>query len=447
MKFVYLILMICTTSLWADWGKKQKLYYAIEMNNKLVGYAAITIGSDIQGNPVAQSTVHAKMTLVGGFADYEHKEKVKFSAEHKPYFYDNTFTQGQTKGGAITYITEGKARIISRSGGGLRNIKIPTQTEYEVYPYYNFLKSFKGEKRSYSIFNDLLKKVENISYEKLREEQISLSGKSYQATVFLRTNKDSKEQETLWIDISNGQVLKSQSTGSTISLSNISIIDKIQGLEKGVSYTEPRLFSETGWQQNKIYKYRYSYGGKDVGSDSFSLSYDEETEVSSFHSKISIKGLETTTKWQIKKDMQPLIYELKGKHDGNKYFQSCKFQENSVLQKFSKNGNEGKQTIKFKGKIRLFAENSTGLFASLLSIIPLRKQSVIVFDLFNATTGKVVLMKVKVTKPEVIVHNERKVRAWKMEILLGRKSIHAWVDLSGLLIKKQQGASTIERIE
>ena len=58
---------VCMGLLFADWGKEQKIYYAIEMNEQLVGYAAIEISKDVQGNPLCTSSVYARMTLIGGF--------------------------------------------------------------------------------------------------------------------------------------------------------------------------------------------------------------------------------------------------------------------------------------------------------------------------------------------------------------------------------------------
>ncbi|WP_372365451.1 hypothetical protein [Candidatus Uabimicrobium sp. HlEnr_7] len=443
MKYLILI-FICNALLLADWGKSHKLYYAVEMNNQLVGYATIDISKDPQGNPLCQSEVYARMTLVGGFANYKHNEKVKFSANYRPYFYENNFEQGQMKGGAITYITEGKARIISKSGGGLKTLKLPSQVQFEVYPYYSFLRTFSGKKHSYPIFNDLLKAVHTVSYEKVGTETITAGGKQYSATVFTRSNQDLAEQEKLWIDITTGQVLKSKSSSSTVYLASKSVIDKVISIPKSVRYVNFKSLENTTLQENKIYKYRYLHNGKDIGNDSFSFRRNKSTY--SFHAKLNIKSLQTTTMWQVKPNLEPIFFDLKGSGEGVSYAQTCKFKSTEIIQTYAKNLKQQTKKIKKQEGIYLFSASNIGIFSMFMSAVPLKKNNIIVTKVFNATIGKFVSMKCKIIGEEKIFHNNKEVNTWKIDILLGSEVIYAWIDTSGNLLRKEYKQMIVELI-
>lgn len=431
---------VCVGLLFADWGKEQKIYYAIEMNEQLVGYAAIDITKDAQGNPLCKSSVFARMTLIGGFADYKHEEKIKFSAEYKPYFFDNSFEQGRTKGGALTYVTEGRARVISKSGG-LRTVKLPLQTNFEVYPYYHFLRNFSGNKRDYPIYNDLLKKVQTVSYEKVGTEKLNFYGKSYNTTIFSRSNQDSGEQEKLWIDIGNGQVLKSKSTANTIYLANSSVVDQVESIPKNVRYVSLNNLSSLAIEKDKIYKYRYLYNGKDIGSDLFSFRKDEWY---SFDAKLNIQGLSTTTKWKLAENGLPKMFDLKGSSKETHYSQTCQFEDDRVVQTFAKNAQKNKRKRKIDGKVYLYTTSNIGVFCSLVSSIPLAKNNVAILKLFNAATGKFLLMKCKIVGEEKIFYDNRQVETWKMDILLGREVVYVWVDKNGIVLRKEQGNMIVE---
>ncbi|BBM86986.1 hypothetical protein [Candidatus Uabimicrobium amorphum] len=434
----------CLGLLFANWGKEQKIYYAIEMKEQLVGYAAIEIAKDPQGNPLCKSSVYARMTLIGGFADYKHEEKIKFSAEYKPYFFDNNFEQGTTKGGAITYVTEGRARVIAKSGG-LKTIKLPPQIQFEVYPYYNFLRNFAGKKRDYPIYSDLLKKVQTVSYEKLGTERLNFYGKSYNATVFSRSNQDSGEREKLWMDISNGQVLKSKSTASTIYLANSSVVDQVESIPKNIKYVSLKSLSSSVMKIDTVYKYRYLYNGKDIGSDLFSFRKDEQ--MYSFDAKLNLQGLNTTTKWKLADSVLPNMYSLKGSDKDTQYSQTCKFSEDEIVQKFAKNARKSTQKKKLESKTYLYATSNMGLFCTLISSIPLAKDNVAILKLFNATTGKFLLMKCKVVGEEKIFYNNRQVKTWKIDILLGREVVYAWVNSAGMVLRKEQGNMIVELLD
>lgn len=430
------------TVIFADWNTVEKVYYKLEINETLVGHLSIDITKE-NFEIVVNSSVLARLNLVGGLFDYRYTEKVKLDEKNKPYFYRNSLEKDNIKTSSIIYITEDSARIISKPKGGLKSIKFSENIFFEVYPYYTFLKNFGQKKsKSYAIFNELDKKINHVTYEKMGSERLFLGRKSYQTTKFRRINES--EEGFLWIHTPTGLVVKSKSGGNLISLSTKNIINKVNKIPNVVKLLQLKPLDAKRWQDDKVYKYRYLSSGKDLGSNTFNIHVDKETGVYFGNAKLKIGNFKRETKWQIKKNFMPQSYEEKGEKKETKYSLQYQFFRDYISQKMLKNAKSRSVTIPKKNNLYLFEKNNVSLLAMILSRVPLQEKIALSLDIFNPSSGRQDNLEIKIIAHEDIIYKEKTKKCWNLQLKTKNGFSNVWLDELGNLIRKKTGRLIIE---
>ncbi|BBM81999.1 transglutaminase-like domain-containing protein [Candidatus Uabimicrobium amorphum] len=229
----YLILVVVSLSfLMADWSQKRSLYYKFSMNNQVMGYVEVQVLPKSDHVEV-HSRTFIQASLMGQSFDVKATEMMKLSSDGKRQYFDSNVTQGETQLGSTVSIKDGFIHFTSKSGGEEKKIEAAGVT-FESYPYYrNIVKDLgDGQKHTYRVFSDQTGEVEDVTYQKKREEEITLAGKKYQAIVASYYNKNSGQTQEIWYEVESGCVLKTQLPGNVeIAIADPNILGKIKRVE------------------------------------------------------------------------------------------------------------------------------------------------------------------------------------------------------------------------
>jgi len=138
-----------------------------------------------------------------------------------------------------------KAYITQNMGGGTKEVLFPKDavlSDFYLYPrvWEDFANSEIHQKQ-YKILDSFDRELQLHTFTKIKEEKITLAGKTYDSIVFDILNHEIGGKQQIWIDAADGKLLQQKVLNSTISLSDKSIKNKL----KRVSLDD-HIFADVG---------------------------------------------------------------------------------------------------------------------------------------------------------------------------------------------------------
>ena len=186
-----------------------------------------------QSHVEVHSRSFIQASLMGQNFDVKTTEVVKLSSRGERLFLDSDILQGEAQLDATVTVKDGFVYFTSKSGGETKKVEM-TGITFESYPYYRDLVNHlqDNKEHTYKVFSDETGDVHDITYQKKREEEVVLAGKTYMAIVASCYNKSNGQSQEIWYEKKSGCVLKMQLPGNVeISLAQPNILGKIKRVE------------------------------------------------------------------------------------------------------------------------------------------------------------------------------------------------------------------------
>jgi hypothetical protein len=217
--------------------EKEKVYYGIEINGTLCGYAEFDLSpleKDAGKLVLVKEQVFIMLTALG----MEFDSRVKLTYHVDPAtgmfaYHDSDVKQGHIEMGSTVHVHGDTIRFKSTLSEDEKLIPISPGVLLEntlLFPHLirDFVK--RGmEQNTYDFFNVRDAEVQKTTYTKVGTEKIKLAGKKYEALVLDQVQHKTSLKIKWWIDIESGRMLKSIPIGNrVIYLAKPSIVKKIE---------------------------------------------------------------------------------------------------------------------------------------------------------------------------------------------------------------------------
>jgi hypothetical protein len=254
----------------ADEGQAEKLYYAIEQDETICGYAEVTIFNvDIDGREVLQLEDVIKLQISALGAPVETNLHFVYHIDPltgKFFYHTSDIEQATVKMGATFRIENDTAFITSEPDARVEKVALPAEVVLEnPIIFGHLIEDFADnnlDEKTYQVFDVVDGIVHDMTYSKLGDEPIELNGNSYDAVVVKQLNHASGIKSRLWINKENHYLLRAELPGRTLYLAEESVKDKITTASidddlfarvgvviddiKGISYMKVRGIMEPG---------------------------------------------------------------------------------------------------------------------------------------------------------------------------------------------------------
>jgi len=217
--------------------EQEKLYYGIEINGVLCGYSEISLSpmvKDGKDMTLLKQKVFAMLSALGSKFNTEVKLTYHIDpATGKFTYHDSEIKQGPVQLGSVIHIEGDTARFTSTPGNKETIIKLPSDVVLEnTLSFPHLIRDFvedKMNKASYEIYEVREVEVQKSTYTKAGTEELELAGKSYNAVILDKLNHKTGLKVTMWLDVENGYVLKTVTSGNRVSyLADPSVVNRIK---------------------------------------------------------------------------------------------------------------------------------------------------------------------------------------------------------------------------
>lgn len=238
-----LILFIATAAISAviqaavPWLDDDTIYYGIEVNGVLCGYAELKISSMEKGGKeliLLEERIFVMQKALGMEFDSEIIMAYHIDpATNQFTFHENHIKQGQVEVDMTVSIEGDTALVTSTLSSGEKTVPLSPDVILDNPLYRPFLvRDFveKGlEEKTYSFLEIREGAVQKTTYKKIGSERMELAGKTYNALVLEGVNQDIGLKIKWWIDSDDGRVLKlSPINNRVIYLADRSIVERIE---------------------------------------------------------------------------------------------------------------------------------------------------------------------------------------------------------------------------
>ncbi|MHC5039287.1 MAG: transglutaminase-like domain-containing protein, partial [Planctomycetota bacterium] len=184
--------------------------------------------------------------------------------------------------------------------------------------------------------------------------------------------------------------------------------------------------------------YHYLLNGTEIGTEVFRIEKEEKfQEKEAFHvtEKISLQGLEATSRAVLARDGSPLKFHVAGKARGQDYEIDCTFQEREVKVAVQKGEVEFDRTIRLPANVLLFDNNHLGLFTMLLSRLPLKEGATFNVSAFHPSSLNVLPLAVTVGAASKIKVREVEYEAFEVTVKVATSTLTFSVTAEGLIVR------------
>jgi hypothetical protein len=218
-------------------GDKEAVYYAVEINGVLCGYAEFkvdTLEQDGRQSIHLDEHLYVMLKALGMEFDTDIELTYHIDPETGQFTYQAVdVKQGQTEMSSEVYVEGDTARVTSTLGSGDRRVALPPDVVLEnTLTLYHLLRDFGAgglDEKTYEIFETRGGEVQTTTYTMTGTETIELAGKTYQAMMFDQINHDTGLKTQWWIDAETGRMLKLIPMGNrVVYLSDPSVVKRIE---------------------------------------------------------------------------------------------------------------------------------------------------------------------------------------------------------------------------
>jgi len=217
-------------------AESHKTYYAMERNGVVYGYME-TIVTPFEENEKQLIRLEENIKSISSLMGAQINNTVKAESLLDPgqkrlisieFLLDQVSVQLK-----ISIRIDGdKAYITQNMGGGTKEVllaKDAVLSDFYLYPrvWENFTNS-ETDQKQYKILDSFDRELQLNTFTKIKEEKITLAGKTYDSMVFDVLNHEIGGKQQIWIDAADGKLLQQKVLNSTISLSDKSVKNKLK---------------------------------------------------------------------------------------------------------------------------------------------------------------------------------------------------------------------------
>ena len=214
--FTVISLLITALALPSDAKEKEQIFYAVEINNTLCGYAELEVLPFEQEGKELTRINHSLFIMISALGS-EFNTKVQLTYDVDPEtgqftYHDSDLKQGDVDLGSKVFIEKGTARFIDTKTGEETIVEIGDDVLLEntlLFPHLvrDFVQGGAKEK-TYKALDVREMKIQNWKYSHLTEEKIKLAGDKYEAIVLEKHVLETGVKAKIWIDTVTGRLLK-----------------------------------------------------------------------------------------------------------------------------------------------------------------------------------------------------------------------------------------------
>lgn len=200
-------------------------------------------------------------------------------------------------------------------------------------------------------------------------------------------------------------------------------------------------FKSLPWKIGKTYTYTYSYKGRPLGTDSFTIESYEQKDgrgVYTARTKLALQGREASGTWKIDDAGRPISYHAEGKVRTTEYTIDCAFSKGQVVEKAVQGDRPIERTIKLEGDVYLLDNNNFSLYAFLVSGLPFDSGTTVTIDVFHPSAMQVFPTQITVTGNEELTVAGKKIPCRKCKVVLAGTTLELWVDEKGRIVKETE---------
>ena len=229
------ILLIAGGALGAS--QEQQIVHSIEYGGKLCGYSRFHL-SDLEqdGEPLLllEQKTYMMLSLLGAELNPEFEFTYHIDPETGGFvFHDSHIRQGEVELGMALFIEDGSARMTTPDSKEETVIPLPAGTILPntlLFPHLHedFVVLGLAEK-TYDVFEVRAGAMHQVTYSKVGEERLELSGKTYETIALLEENIQVGSRIKRWLNRADGQIIKTvQPNGMIMALADASVIGRIE---------------------------------------------------------------------------------------------------------------------------------------------------------------------------------------------------------------------------
>ncbi len=235
-RILYITIAALLLPFCAGQARAEKVYYGIEINGVLCGYAELeTSPMEVDGKEMTllKHRVFAMLTLLGSEVNSEVDLTYHIDPETGQFTYhDSEIRQGRMEMGSMVHVEGDVARFRYTLSEDETVVELTPETIRPSTLFQHHLKrdfaDGDAEVKSYSILEVREAAVQESTYTRVGEEKLELAGETYNTVVLEMLNNSTGLKAKLWLDVDRGLVVKTELPNRKGYIADASIIKKIQ---------------------------------------------------------------------------------------------------------------------------------------------------------------------------------------------------------------------------
>ncbi|MEZ5357285.1 MAG: transglutaminase-like domain-containing protein [Candidatus Zixiibacteriota bacterium] len=242
-----ILLLVLATTCFAE--TPREYYYAIEQDGSICGYAHVVIApTEVEGRTYLLLSDSLWMNFTALGKQIEGKYLFTFTIDPSTGQYirhTSLIDQGQTKLGAEMIYHNDSMTIIGQPGNDTSVVAVPSgtllqNTRLHAHVLDYFVNDNLTEKEC-QVFSEIDGELNTVVFKNLGREKIVLNDTSYDAVKFETLNKNIGIQFVMWVDPTDGLLLKMEHPVRSVYLADASIKDKV-----GRADLDNKIFARVG---------------------------------------------------------------------------------------------------------------------------------------------------------------------------------------------------------
>ncbi|UCD63995.1 MAG: transglutaminase domain-containing protein [Candidatus Zixiibacteriota bacterium] len=241
-----LLLLTPLTSQQEQTGDSRDLYYAIEQNDVICGYAHVFVKqAEFNGRPIIQliDSVWTQLRLMGKTIDGRFRFEYHIDAGTGRYFYHSSdIDHGGMTMSATMLVVGDSVRIVS---GDTTAVYLPPGTVLQNTRVHRYLADdFAADdlnEKTYQVFSEADGMLNTVTYTRLGREMLEMVGKPYEALKLRMLNQTTGIDAEMWIDAESGLLLKAHSAIRDIYLTGSGVVKKVKAAN-----LDEKIFARVG---------------------------------------------------------------------------------------------------------------------------------------------------------------------------------------------------------
>jgi transglutaminase-like putative cysteine protease len=235
-RILHTIIAVVLLAFFAVQVRAEKVYYGIEINGVLCGYAELeTSPMEVDGKEMIllKHRVFSMLTALGSNVNSEVDLTYHIDPDTGRFTYhDSHLKQGSVEMGSTVHVDGEVVRFESTLSEDETTVDITPEIILPNTLFHPHLKrDFAGgdvEEKTYSILEVREWEVQETTYKRAGREKVELSGESYDTVMLDMLNNSTGLKAKLWLDVERGWIVKSELLNRSAYIADASVMKKIE---------------------------------------------------------------------------------------------------------------------------------------------------------------------------------------------------------------------------